>query len=88
MKSLKVGPVNYRLEERIMDIGQAAVHTTSAAIHVDKGLDDQMKRISIWHEVLHAILAHAGYREHPEDLIEALSYGIVGVLNDNPGAEL
>lgn len=43
-----------------------------------------VKRITLWHEVLHAMLAQAGYSEHDEQLVEMLSYRIVEVLQRNP----
>lgn len=53
-------------------------------IKVDQNLNQQVKAVTVWHEVLHGILTQAGVEEHDEKLIEILSYGIVQVLRDNP----
>jgi len=52
-------------------------------IEVEKSLSPQTKRQVIWHEILHSILLQAGIRDHDEGLVEALSFGIFGVLQDN-----
>lgn len=56
------------------------------SINLDAELGEQGERVVLWHEVLHGILAQAGFRhedEH-EQLLDALAYGIVQVLQDNP----
>lgn len=52
-------------------------------IRVDSELADYRKFVTIWHEVLHGLLEHAGMGDHDEKLIIALGYGITQVLRDN-----
>lgn len=56
----------------------------SSEIRLDDGLGPQARRATIWHEVLHGILTQAGVKKHDEALIEALTYGLMSVLRDNP----
>lgn len=39
----------------------------------------------LWHEIIHGIFHNAGIIEQPESLMEAISYGVMQVLTDNPG---
>lgn len=52
-------------------------------IKVDSTLDRQVKNQTIWHEILHGILTHAGIEEQSETHIDVIAYGIVQVLRDN-----
>lgn len=87
-----VGPITYPIvrKEDLNDDGKMLdgwVQYRPYSISVDANLGEQGERIVIWHEVLHAILVHAGFKhtdEH-ESVIEALSYGIVQVLQNNQG---
>ena len=49
-----------------------------AIIKINKDLDDQVKKESICHEVLHGILVHLGYDELSSDerFVNAVSNGI------------
>lgn len=53
-------------------------------IKIDNGLNPQAKNITMWHEIIHGILTHAGVKDHDETHIEVLSYGLDQVLRDNP----
>lgn len=53
-------------------------------IRVDQNLSPQIKSVTVWHEIIHGILTQAGARKQDETQIEALAYGIVQVLRDNP----
>jgi hypothetical protein len=52
------------------------------------GMGSQHQMVTLWHEILHALLAHAGHEEHPEDLLDLMAFGIVGVLQANEGNPL
>jgi hypothetical protein len=53
-------------------------------IRLEATQSPQAKRQVLWHEILHAILTHAGYRKHDDGRIDALAYGIMSILQDNP----
>ena len=56
------------------------------SIQLNSGMGSQGERVILWHEVLHGILAQAGFvhEDEHEQLMDALAYGIVQVLQDNP----
>jgi len=86
-KEVKVGPVTYQVrEEARTAIGGhygSIVHSESL-ITLTPGMGIVFQEITLWHEMLHAIMLNAGMREQDETLILALSHGIVQVLQDNP----
>jgi hypothetical protein len=53
-------------------------------IRLEADLASQTKRQTLWHEVIHAILIQAGHQKHDEGQVDALAYGIMNVLQDNP----
>lgn len=55
-------------------------------IYIDTSLSCQAELQTIWHEVIHGILVQAGMSEaaDKEDVIEAIAYGVMAVLYDNP----
>ena len=53
-------------------------------IDLEANLPFQPEMQTIWHEVVHGILIHAGRGELKEEIIDALAYGIIQVLYDNP----
>ena len=58
------------------------VHSASE-IRLDTGLGVQARRATLWHEVLHGVLVHAGFHNHNERQVSALAYGVAQVLRDN-----
>ena len=52
-------------------------------IRVEDTQNEQMKRVTVLHEAIHAILNGAGYFEHPEELITALGFGLYDLLKNN-----
>ena len=54
-------------------------------ISIEAKLGEQMTAQVVWHEILHGIATQAGrHNELKENTIDALAYGIVQVLRDNP----
>jgi len=43
-----------------------------------------IRRVTLWHEIVHGILYAAGQTDHDEVLTDAIAHGIVQVLRDNP----
>lgn len=88
-KPVKIGPILYDVKETE---GLADEDTTlngwikydSCEILIEAGLPDQVKQVTLWHEILHGILNQAS-QVYNEELVEALAYGLVAVFQDNPG---
>lgn len=54
-------------------------------IHLESNQPEQRKQITLWHEIIHAILQNAGKQDEVEDAeVSALAYGIAAALRDNP----
>ena len=52
-------------------------------IQIEKNLSDQLKIVTLWHEVIHGLLGQAEI-EHEEKIVSVLGYGICGFIQDNP----
>jgi len=86
---LRVGAMEYEIVmvPRLQFKGEIVsghISHDGCVIEVDADLAAQVRGVTVWHEVLHAIMIQAGLSDHDEALIEALSYGILGALKDNP----
>lgn len=53
-------------------------------INVWKGLHPQVVPQVILHEIVHGILRNAGYEDHSEELINAITNGLISLSRDNP----
>jgi hypothetical protein len=60
------------------------IYHDTCRICLDENLTDQYERVVLWHEIIHEILTQAGVEDQNEGLIDAMAYGLVGVLQDNP----
>lgn len=87
-KTVKIGAIVYEIVdvENLSDHGEKLDgHITydDSCIRLEKGMETQARRATLWHEILHAILIQAGYSKHAEGQVEALSFGIMEVLENN-----
>lgn len=55
----------------------------SCEIKIEEDMTDHIKWVTVWHEVLHGLLEHAGMGDHEEKLVLALGYGVTQALRDN-----
>lgn len=94
LDAIKIGGIRYdiqmvhdlRDEEDTKLDGRFA--QSNCLISLNTNLAPQARYQTLWHEIVHGIIAHAGMRDqHDEVLIEALAHGIMQVLLDNPGVE-
>ena len=58
----------------------------SAEIEIAYGMPPDVERLTVLHELIHGVLAHTGHSKHcrNEDLVEAVSNGLVYLLRHNP----
>jgi hypothetical protein len=94
LKTIKVGPVTYEIKEVPRLIGSGSdgkrawlngdVDFQACVIRIEQDAAAQIKAETLWHEAVHAILAQAGYEDHPESMVVALGYGLVQLVRDNP----
>ena len=85
MKVIKVGAMDLSvniIEDETVNFWARLDHNGGKIFLNDAVVGDQ-KMVTLWHEILHSLLAQAGNMDHNEGQVEALSYGIVQVLKDN-----
>ena len=89
MKHVKIGPIGYTIREvrglRSDDDTEllGEIDYSACVIKLDRTANVQCKRVTLLHEVIHGILTNAGVQEHDESLIDAIAFGLYGVLRDN-----
>lgn len=85
---VQIGPTTYQVAvvEELAD-GSAELYGDidygKCRIRITAESDAQKQRVTLWHEVLHAILYQAGMTDHDEQVIDALAYGITQALREN-----
>ena len=90
MESVRIGSTDYQIVivDDLRDEGEkidGQYNHTSSEIRLDADLGTQAERATLWHEILHGILVHAGYHgDHSEGEIAAIAYGVMQTLRDNP----
>ena len=91
MKSVKIGPITYEVKivKRLLDHGEekldGRISHKRQMIEIESGLTLTMQRQTLWHEIIHGILTQAGrHDEVSEGAVDAIAYGIFGVIKDNP----
>ena len=87
--TIRIGPIDYAIE-LVDDLkteddepADGWICYVDGAIRLDTALNPQLRRVTLWHEVLHGILTQTGRQEHDEGLLDALAHGIAQVLRDN-----
>lgn len=89
--TIKIGPIDFIVKDvtDLRDEDGAKLDGSllhgSCEILLEKSLHPQIKQMTLWHEIIHAILVQAGRREdgQNEGLIDSLAYGIAAVLRRN-----
>lgn len=91
VETVKVGAIVYRVMEveRLVASGRKVfgeVEHAACVIRIEATNGPQTKRQTLWHEAIHLILTHAGRTKesNDENLVDALAYGVMGVVQDNP----
>jgi len=90
-QSILIGPIEYCLKE-VSGLRSTQDHTeilgemdpTECFIRVEADIPSQRKQVTLWHEIIHAILAQAQRRDVSDEVVGVVSFGIVEVLRRNP----
>lgn len=88
-ETIVVGPLIYIVEE-VSDLyhkGQPIFgyyNPAGGRIQIEADISETRKLITLWHEMLHAILNHAQRGDTSEEVVGTLAVGIVDLLKDNP----
>ncbi len=91
---IQIGPIWYTIEvvPELTGTGsdgesvwlEGTVRTYRQRIKIEERTGRGVKPIIVIHEAVHAILAQAGIDEHHENVVSALGFGIVSLIQDNP----
>ena len=88
---LRIGPSDYEVKyvPELVKSGERMISCCDHAcglVEIDDCITEQEKRRGVWYAVLFILLRQAGYMNVVEmgGELEALSYGIMQVLRDNP----
>jgi hypothetical protein len=90
LDKVKIGAVDYQVVEveNLVDgvtVLNGHILYNESVIKLEQNMSVQQKDVTLWHEIIHGILTHAGFSNHNEKMVEALGYGVLMVLRDNPG---
>jgi Zn-dependent peptidase ImmA (M78 family) len=79
-----IGPIRYKVVETDIASICGDINTVECCIRLNKAMKPDIRRVTLWHEIVHGILYAAGQTDHDEVLTDAIAHGIVQVLRDNP----
>lgn len=88
--TIQIGPVAYTVNqvERLYSddhrplMGQ--IDPSALRIKLNAEQASAMKTVTLWHELVHAVLFNAGITEHDERLVDAIAFGVADALRQNP----
>ena len=91
IKTVWIGGIPYSVQVRdglISQDGTAVlwgeiIHSKQI-INIDATQEPEHQVVTLLHEIMHGLLTQAGIKEHSEQILETLSYGLVAVLFSNP----
>lgn len=89
-KSIRVDGIDYTIEQK-PDLNDGAnvlygeVSYSEAKISINTKIDEQLKGLTLWHELVHIILNNADMHEERENekLVNAISTGVFQIIQDN-----
>lgn len=86
--NIRIGGTDYEvLEVQNLKHGDSGLNGhiiyNDCQIKLEQDMTRHVQWVTVWHEVIHGLLEHAGMSEHEEKMIIALGYGISQVLRDN-----
>lgn len=87
--TIKIGPIKYKVVETEglnLDGKPLDGHIVynECEIRVKAEMNEQAKRQTTWHEIIHGILTHAGITGEKEATVDVIAFGVMAVLQDNP----
>jgi Zn-dependent peptidase ImmA (M78 family) len=89
-KSVKIGGSLISIKKNELEDAEfGKYHNHKSLIEVSNSIDDQQIKLTVFHEILHAIffergLRHSISKEQEEILVSALESAIYSFIKDNP----
>jgi len=88
---IKIGPINFEVvyTKNLFDDNKKLdgnIQYSRCTIEIEENSSVQHQRQVLWHEIIHGILTQAGVDlgKQTETVCDAVAYGIMDVLDDNP----
>lgn len=75
---------NIKFEDKINDSDDWGLITHSKCLIQIKNTNELEKRVTLLHEMIHAILRSIGYNDHDESLVGGIAERLYEALQDNP----
>lgn len=87
---VKIGAITYdvTIDDTLGDTGYSGqIRYLRTQIVINGDLKPQAAKQTLWHEIIHGIMTNAGipHEDQTEPLVNAIAYGVMQVLVDNPG---
>ena len=86
IKYVIVGAFKYKIIESDKMSDNGTIDCEKLNIFIESSMNKQVKRQTLWHELMHAIMYEFGLpqSEHDEKLIDNIAHGVMQILRDNP----
>lgn len=90
-ESIRIGGVEYKIQygpnlrlENLITYGSIDFDNSTINLSSTDGTEHQKRCLTLWHEILHGVVNHAGLEiENEEEVVEMFAKGIYQVLQDN-----
>lgn len=86
-ESVKIGLITYKIKRDTdlpLEGRMGSVHLLKSEISIAPDLSPDIELMTLWHEMIHAILFQGGHKgEHDEQMIDLIAHGVLLALNDN-----
>jgi hypothetical protein len=85
--TVKAGPIWYdiQLDEGLREKElYGSIRFLESVIALLPGLPLVLEKIKLLHELIHAVLANAGFAKHDERVVDALAFGLLQIWLENP----
>lgn len=88
LDKVKIGAITYDItrDATLHDTGfNGQIRFNRCQIVIAENLHPVAAQQVLWHEIVHGIMQQAGITKQPENIVDAIAYGVMQVLRDNPG---
>lgn len=81
----KIGAAVYKVVESQLDNNlYGRIHYDTDIIDIEKTLGKHQKKVTLMHEMIHAMLFQQGIAKHDERNVDAFAHQLVALIMDNP----
>jgi hypothetical protein len=80
---VKIGPGYWAVAYAPLNEAYGLCDEERRTILIRQGMDPMMTQVTLWHEMIHAMLYTLGFPKHNERVVDGLAYQMVALLKDN-----